>query len=160
MIQGGRPGFNPWVGKTSGESNSNLLQCSCWRILRTEEPGRLQSPGSQSGTRLSGFDLPTHRSPEGAPGKKTLLYLPRLTLNRGNIESSWCRASGIFTLLPQSFVTQASQFTLRSLNGARVKRKCDVVHKMFEDKRPNTLSAGILDFTEDLWCPEVNHDSH
>ena len=34
-LQFGRPGFHPWVGKTA------------WRIPRREEPGGLQSMGSQ-----------------------------------------------------------------------------------------------------------------
>ena len=28
-LQGGRPGFDPWVGRSSGEENSNPLQYSC-----------------------------------------------------------------------------------------------------------------------------------
>ena len=34
------------VGSRSGEGNGNPLQYSCWKIPRTEEPGRLQSMGS------------------------------------------------------------------------------------------------------------------
>ena len=36
-----RRGFDPWVGDLP---NSSIL---AWRIPWTEEPGRLQSPGSQ-----------------------------------------------------------------------------------------------------------------
>ena len=40
-----RPGFDPWVGKIPLEeemaTHSSILS---WRILRTEEPGRLHSP--------------------------------------------------------------------------------------------------------------------
>ena len=43
------PGFDPWFGKISLEeemaTHSSIL---AWRIPRTEEPGRLQSTGSQS----------------------------------------------------------------------------------------------------------------
>ena len=42
-----RGGFNPGSGRTPGEVNGNPLQCSCWRISWTEEPGELQSMGSQ-----------------------------------------------------------------------------------------------------------------
>ena len=35
-----------------GEGNGNPLQCSCWRIPGTAEPGRLQSMGLHSRTRL------------------------------------------------------------------------------------------------------------
>ena len=43
-----RCGFDPWVGKIpagGGNSNSSILT---WVIPRTEEPGGLQSMGSQS----------------------------------------------------------------------------------------------------------------
>ena len=44
-----RPGFDPWVGKIPLEegmaTHSSIL---AWRIPWTEEPGRLQSMGSQS----------------------------------------------------------------------------------------------------------------
>ena len=35
------------LGRSPGEGNSNPLQYSCWEIPWTEEPGRLQSMGSQ-----------------------------------------------------------------------------------------------------------------
>ena len=38
-----RPRFNPWVGRSPGERNSNPLQYS-WRIPWTEEPGGLLYP--------------------------------------------------------------------------------------------------------------------
>ena len=34
-------------GRAPGEGNGNLLQYSSWEIPRTEEPGGLQSTGSQ-----------------------------------------------------------------------------------------------------------------
>ena len=43
----------PGLGRSPGEGNSNSLQCSYLEIPWTEEPGRLQSLGSQSQTRLS-----------------------------------------------------------------------------------------------------------
>ena len=48
-------GWIPGVGRSPGEGNGNPLQYSCLReISWTEEPGRLQSMGSQkSGTRLN-----------------------------------------------------------------------------------------------------------
>ena len=48
-----RPEFNPWSGRSPGEGNGNPLQFLAWRIPRTEEPGRLQSLGSQEWTQLS-----------------------------------------------------------------------------------------------------------
>jgi len=40
-------GFDPWVQKIPGGGHGNLLQYSSWRIPWTEEPGGLQSIGSQ-----------------------------------------------------------------------------------------------------------------
>ena len=50
-LQGGRPRFDPWIGKTPLEeslaTHSSML---AWRIPWTEEPGGLQSMGLQSVT--------------------------------------------------------------------------------------------------------------
>ena len=43
----GDPGLIPGLGRSPGEGNGNPLQYSCWRIPWTEEPGRLQSTGSE-----------------------------------------------------------------------------------------------------------------
>ena len=40
-------GLIPGLGRSPGEENGYLLQKSCWRIAWTEEPGSLQSLGSQ-----------------------------------------------------------------------------------------------------------------
>ena len=40
-------GLIPGSGRSTGEGNGNLLQNSCWEIPWTEEPGGLQSVGSQ-----------------------------------------------------------------------------------------------------------------
>ena len=40
-------GLIPGLGRSPGEENGNLLQYSCLKIPWTEEPGRLQSMGSQ-----------------------------------------------------------------------------------------------------------------
>ena len=40
-------GLIPELGRSPGEANDNPLQYSCWRIPWTEEPGELQSKGSQ-----------------------------------------------------------------------------------------------------------------
>ena len=40
-------GSIPVLGKSSGEGNDNPLQYYCLKIPWTEEPGRLQSMGSQ-----------------------------------------------------------------------------------------------------------------
>ena len=42
----GDPGSIPGLGRSSGEGNGNPLQYSGWKIP-WEEPGRLQSMGSQ-----------------------------------------------------------------------------------------------------------------
>ena len=46
-LQGGRPRFIPGLGRSAGEGNGNSLQYSCLEIFMTEEPGGLQSMGSQ-----------------------------------------------------------------------------------------------------------------
>ena len=44
----GDTGSTPGLGRSPGEGNGNLLQCSCLeRIPWTEEPGGLQSTGKQ-----------------------------------------------------------------------------------------------------------------
>ena len=40
-------GSVPWLGRSSGQGNGNPLQYSCLGNPWTEEPGRLQSMGSQ-----------------------------------------------------------------------------------------------------------------
>ena len=42
-----RPWFDLWVEKIPREGNGYPLPYSCWRIPWTEEPGELQSMGSQ-----------------------------------------------------------------------------------------------------------------
>ena len=39
--------FDPWIGRSPGEGNGNSLQCSSLKFPWTEEPGGLQSMGSQ-----------------------------------------------------------------------------------------------------------------
>ena len=51
----------PRLGKSPGERNGNPLRTLAWRIPWTEEPGRLQSMGSQSWTQLN--DLSTAQGP-------------------------------------------------------------------------------------------------
>ena len=46
----GDPGLIPGLGRSPGERIQGIL---AWRILWTEEPGGLQSMGSQSQTQLS-----------------------------------------------------------------------------------------------------------
>ena len=43
----GDPGSIPGLGRSPGEGNGNPLQYYCLKIPWTEEPGRLQSMGSQ-----------------------------------------------------------------------------------------------------------------
>ena len=53
-----RQGFDPWVRKMLEESVEIYSSVFAWRILWTEEPGELQSMGSQSQKRLK--HLSTH----------------------------------------------------------------------------------------------------
>ena len=48
----GDPGSIPGSGRSPG-GNGHSIQYSCWRTPWTEEPGRLQSMGSQESTLLS-----------------------------------------------------------------------------------------------------------
>ena len=43
----GSVGSIPGLGRSSGKGHGSPLQYSCWRILWSEEPGGLQSMGSQ-----------------------------------------------------------------------------------------------------------------
>ena len=43
----GDPGLIPGLARSPGEGNGNPLQYSCWRISWAEEPGGVQSMGSQ-----------------------------------------------------------------------------------------------------------------
>ena len=49
----GNVGSIPGLGISSREGNGNPLQYYCWKIPRTEEPGRLQSMGFQRVKQLS-----------------------------------------------------------------------------------------------------------
>ena len=49
----GNTGLIPGSGRSPGGGNDNPLQCSCLKISWTEEPGRLQSKGSQRVRHLS-----------------------------------------------------------------------------------------------------------
>ena len=53
----------PGLGRSPGGGHGNPLQDSCWRIPWTEEPGGLQSMGSQSQTRLKRLSTHTHKAP-------------------------------------------------------------------------------------------------
>ena len=67
-------GSIPGSGRSPGVENGNLLQYSCWKIPWTEEPGKLQSLGSLSQTRLkrlsSSSSVVRKRFPGGASGKE------------------------------------------------------------------------------------------
>ena len=53
-VSAGDMGLIPELGRSLGEGSGNLLRYLAWRIPWTEEPGRLQSMGSQkNGTRLT-----------------------------------------------------------------------------------------------------------
>ena len=46
-LNAGDAGSIPWSGTSPGEGNGNPLKLSCLGMPWTEEPGRLQSMGSQ-----------------------------------------------------------------------------------------------------------------
>ena len=48
----GDTGLTPGLGRSPGVGNGNPLQSSCWEIPLTEEPGGLQSMGSQKSQTL------------------------------------------------------------------------------------------------------------
>ena len=54
-LNAGDAGWIPWSGTSPGEGNGNPLKLSCLGMPWTEEPGRLQSMGSQ----WVGHDLAT-----------------------------------------------------------------------------------------------------
>ena len=56
-------GLIPGLGRSPGGGHGNPLQCSCWRIPWTEEPGGLQSMELQSWTQLI-TQTHTHRFQE------------------------------------------------------------------------------------------------
>ena len=64
---GGDPGSTPGSGRPLEEEMATHSGVVVWRIPWTEEPGGLQSTGSQSPTQLSKriyIDTHTHESPE------------------------------------------------------------------------------------------------
>ena len=57
----GDAGWIPRSRRSFGEGSGNLLQNSCPEIPRAEEPGGLQSMGSQRiPTRFSNYTITTH----------------------------------------------------------------------------------------------------
>ena len=65
--QGRRRRFDPWVGKIPGGGNGNPLQYSCLGNPWTEEPGSLQSTGSQRLTPNSVTNINSGFMRKGAP---------------------------------------------------------------------------------------------
>ena len=63
-------GSIPGSGRSPGEENSNPLQYSVWEIPWTEEPGGLQSAGSQR----VGHDLVTKQQEEVVCGSHILKF--------------------------------------------------------------------------------------
>ena len=53
LSNAGDLGLIPGSGRSTGEGNGYLFQYSFWRIPWTEEPGELQSMGSDMAERLS-----------------------------------------------------------------------------------------------------------
>ena len=53
LANAGDPGLIPGLKRLPGGGNGHPLQYSSWESPWTEEPGRLQSVGSQSQTQMS-----------------------------------------------------------------------------------------------------------
>ena len=72
-------GSIPGLGRSLGGGHGNPLQCSCLENPRTEEPGGLQSKGSQSQIRLSNLaqhsqDRPLVRYSRSEQSKELMSY--------------------------------------------------------------------------------------
>ena len=93
----GKASSIPGLSGSSGEGSGNPLQCSCLENPRTEEPGGLQSMGSQSRTRLS--DLTTRTSS---------LALTPWHLDARLILPTWWGGVGDATVFPTSFQPASS----------------------------------------------------
>ena len=59
-VNAGDAGLIPGSGRSPGGGHGNPLQYSCLENPMTEEPGRLQSMGSQSWTQLKQFSTYVH----------------------------------------------------------------------------------------------------
>ena len=70
-------GFNPWVGKIPWRRNGNPPGILAWRILWTEEPGGLQSKGSQ-GSDVAEWLSMSHL---GSPRSFSPILIPTNTWN-------------------------------------------------------------------------------
>ena len=53
----------PGLGRSPGEGNGNPFQCSCLRNPMTEEPGKLQSMGSQESDMIERLNHHHHHLP-------------------------------------------------------------------------------------------------
>ena len=66
-------GSIPGLGRSPGEENGNPLSILAWRIPWTEEPGGLQSMGSQSDTTEHARKLHVKKKAGAALGRTGLL---------------------------------------------------------------------------------------
>ena len=104
-----RLGLHSRVGRRLGGGHAARSSYVAWRIPWREEPGGLQSVGSQSRTRLS--DLHPRKSERGPPGRtqgnvSTLTLSPRIpggTLGRG---SRVCARFALPALRSKRFVSK------------------------------------------------------
>ena len=121
LADAGDVGLIPGSGTSLGRGNCNPLQYSCWKISWTEEPGRLQSVGSQSRMLLSNHTHTHTHSPQGhrvrqrpsdwtifedytlrTTALKLLSPLPKWMANPSN-------AKHISTFYPENFTDPGSQ---------------------------------------------------
>ena len=67
-VMQGDLGLIPGLGRSPGEGNGTHASMPGWRIPRGEEPGGLQSPGSQSQTRPRDSHTHLHKAPRTERG--------------------------------------------------------------------------------------------
>ena len=131
-LQSGRPGFSPWVGKIPWRSSWQptpvfLPGESPW----TEEPGGLQSMGSQRVRRDWGLSTAQHR---GQVRGNVLSY--RVCDLNGHLESSQLQWYPTRPKEPMGTVSKA--FTIRNANPVALNKTCSPFLSC-KQKPPNVL---------------------
>lgn len=76
-------GSVPGLGRPPGEGHGDPLQCSCWRIPRTEKLSRLQSVRSQ----LDMTELLTHTHTQYP---SAMYFLPHQPTQKEAVSGVWC----------------------------------------------------------------------
>ena len=81
------PGLNPGLERSPGEGNGNPLQYYCLEIPWTEEPGRLQSTGSQ---RVGRNFTSLHLYLRVQVGSNSIELMKTLALESRELDSNLC----------------------------------------------------------------------